>query len=243
VIFRAAAAPRRGALRGRRPRRAEPGAIEPDPVSITRVTVIDSTGFEDEAAAKEWLERCRKDESAREQETAAALRVVNRAVHAHRISAGDPYVSEATRADALQVRLGYGAGDDVVEGQWRAAYVLPEPRRRVARRQMLAPQEQLAAILSGRRSVHASEDLCLRARLDVEQGRSRQAALQLRASVAALAAEHASDEAAAEVSGFREKAGELERAALQGELGEGQTAALTDLLREIERLIRRRRHK
>ena len=89
-----------------------------------------------------------------------------------------------------RARLGYGAGDDLVAGRWRAAYALPSLAARAGAAQMLAPQQQLAAILSGRSAGRiASEDLALRARLDLEQGRARQAALQLRAAIDALEAE------------------------------------------------------
>ena len=188
IVFKTLDAPRRSIVRGRRPKRAEPGAIDPDPVAMSRVTVVDSVGFEDEEAASRWLDRCRSDESERELSTEHALKVVNRAIHAHRISSGDPYQRELSRAHATTVRLGYGGGDDVAEGRWRAALTLPTPRLR-ERRRMLFPQEQLAAILSGRSPANPSEDLALRARLDLEQDRLREAAIQLKAAADALEAE------------------------------------------------------
>ena len=220
IVFKTPDAPRRSVVRGRRPKRAEPGAVDPDPVSISRVTVVDSIGFDDEAAASQWLDRCRKDEREREQSVAHALGVVNRAIHAHRISAGDPYERELTRAHAQTVRLGYGGGDDVVEGHWRAALTLPDPRLR-GRRRMLFPQEQLAAILSGRSPANPSEDLALRARLDLEQGRTRQAAIQLRAAADALeaelaAAEDPQNEPLGKLTGRKPQLHELAAAAANG---------------------------
>src|SRR5205823_357150 len=79
--------------------------------------------------------------------------------------------------------------EEVVDGRWRECYVLPPRAPSRGRRQMLAPQEQVAAILSGRSPAHASENLVLRARLDLDQGRTRAAALQLRIGADALAAE------------------------------------------------------
>jgi hypothetical protein len=215
------------------------------------VTVIPALGFDDEATAKSWLDRCRRDEDEREQATESALEVVNRAVHAHRLAAADPYVLEVTRAQAQSVRLGYGSGDELVEGHSRVAYSVPPPGERRGRRQMLAPQEQLAGILSGRSPAHASEDLVLRARLDLEQGRLGQAALQLRAGLAALQAElerletaerqSAADHQALEERELRVRG--IADAALRDGLDQGQVEALEAALAETERTVRRRRHR
>jgi hypothetical protein len=111
---------------------------------------------------------------------------------------------------------------------------------------VLPPQEEVAAILTGRRSPGASEDLLLRARLDLEQGRARQAALQLRVAIDALEAELVEGGGSpSESPGFRDHALQLDRiaeAALRGEAGSEQTNALAELLREIEQTVRRRRH-
>jgi hypothetical protein len=248
IVFQTLDAGRRSSLRGRRPKRAEPGDTDPQPVPISRVTVIDSDGFENEEAAGDWLDRCRRNESERERSAARALGIVNRAIHAHRVSAGDPYERELIRRHAVSARLGYGAGDDVVEGRWRAAYLLPAPRVRVGRRQMLSPQEQVAGILSGRNAVHPSEDLALRARLDLDHGRTRQAALQLRAATDACEAELAasadqsSSKALEALSRTKGTVDELAAVALAGELDDEQTASLSERLAEIERVLRRRRH-
>jgi hypothetical protein len=248
IVFKTLDAPRRSFARGRKPKPAEPGAVDPEPVSISRVTVVDSTGFEDETAAGRWLDDLRSNDRQQEQSVDRALGVVNRAIHAHRISAGDPYERELTREHAHTVRVGYGGGDDVVEGRWRAALTLPAPRPR-GRRRMLFPQEQLAAILSGRRPAHPSEDLVLRAQLDLEQGRTRQAALQLRAATESLESELAAahpDKPQGKPPGTlddrRDQVDELAAAALRGELDEGQVSILTELLEEIQRPLRRRRH-
>jgi hypothetical protein len=247
IVFRTLGAPRRSSSRGRRTKPVEPGAGDPEPVPVSRVTVIDSAGFEDNASAGDWLERCRKNEDAREEHTAHALVVVNRAVQAYRISAGDPYERELSRDRARVARLGYGTGDDLVEGRWSAAFDLPAPRAKTGRRQMLAPQEQLAAILSGRSPVHPSEDLALRARLDLDQGRSRESALQLRAAVDALASELASVEAgegegAEALSELSAKVHALAASALNGDLNDQECSNLAEVIDQIERRLRRRRH-
>ena len=54
---------------------------------------------------------------------------------------------------------------------------------------MLRPQERLAAILGGRDVALACEELALRARLDADAGRWREAAFQLRVALEAAIAE------------------------------------------------------
>jgi hypothetical protein len=232
IVIKSLDAQRRGLFGGRRPKDAEPEP-QPDSVPISRVTVVDSVGFDGEAAAVEWLERCRKDERKREESSANALRVVNRAIHAHRISAADPYIRELTRDNAQTIRLGYGGGDDVADGRWRAAITVPLLRSR-GRKRMLSPQEQTAAILSGRREAHPSEDIALRARLDLEQGRTREAAIQLRAAWDAFDADLAAENG--------KQLQDLAAAAARGELDDAQKSSLSELLADLERALRRRRH-
>jgi hypothetical protein len=240
VVFRTVGAPRR---RPRRRSKRVSAQAEPEPIAIARVTVVAADGFADEPEARQWLDNARKDEGGREAEIEAALRSVNRAIHAQRVCTADPYACEVGRAHAREVRLGYGSGDELVEGHWRDAVVIPPPRRRARRRQMLEPQQEVAGILSGRTPVYASEDLALRARLDLDQARPVQAALQLRAAVEALEAElEAGGEQGAS---WRRDQGtavrELAAEALSGNLDDARTAALSELLEELERALRRRR--
>jgi hypothetical protein len=104
---------------------------------------------------------------------------------------------------------------------------------------MLAPQEQLAGILGGRRAVHPSEDLLLRARLDLDGGRPRQAALQAQAALAALRAEELESDA---LPPEADRLTTLAAAALAGPLDETQARSLDEALTQIERVVRRRRH-
>jgi hypothetical protein len=231
---------------GRR-RRARPAGDDdgsPEPVNVTRVTVIRGTPFEDGAAARAWLAESR-DSAHAEDEVGAALRLLNRAIQAHRVSAGDPYAADVHRGRASRVRIGYGSGDELVEGRSREAYELPGDTGRRSRRRMLAPEEQVAMILGGRRSTHPSEELLLRARLDLEQGRMREAALQARAAQVALGAELAGDgaaEALAAVERHAQLLDEVALAALERELDSDQASRLGDAVAELERVVRRRRH-
>jgi hypothetical protein len=178
--------PRRARFGARRTRPANPA---PAPVSTTRATVIDPVPVSAEGQARAWLAELDRD-----RDVAAAAAVLNRVVHAHRIAAADPYVREVSPAQALVVRAGWGEGEQVADGKWLHARELPaaEPgsdRRRGGRRRdrsaALRPQERLAALLGGRTTMLLCEELTLRARLDLDEGRLAHAALQLDAAYAA----------------------------------------------------------
>jgi hypothetical protein len=236
VAFRALHAQRRSRLRGRRPAPAQPGASAPEPVPVTRAVVIAAEPFADAGAAAGWLRDCGGRDAAAD-EVERALELVNHAVSAHRVAAQDPHVRDLVAADVQRVRLGYGTGDDVVEGSWREAVVIPRERaKRRTRRRMLSPQEEMAGMLSGRRpAARPSEELLLRARLDLDHGRPVEAALVTRAATEALAAEgHGGGDAAA--------ASRLAQAALTGELSAAQAEELGDLVASLERTARRRRY-
>ena len=181
----------RGGLFGRtrRPRDRD-AAPEPDPVTVqtTRVTVVDPVPLSAEGQARAWLE-----ELDRERDVTAAVAVVNRVVHLHRIAAADPYVREVDTPQALVIRAGWGEGEQVAYGMWRHARELAlRPRRRGRRRDRswaLRPQERLAAMLGGRGEDLLCEELTLRARLDLDQGRPAHAAVGLERALAAAVAE------------------------------------------------------
>ncbi len=218
----------------------------PEPVTVTRVTVIPGTPLGDTDAARQWLASC-ADVSTASAEVDAALRLMNRAIQAHRVSSGDPYACDVTRRQARRIRLGYGSGDELVDGRWRDAVALAPEAEHARRRRMLAPEEQVAAILGGRRVVHPSEDLLLRARLDLDQGRTCEAALQARAAHVALLAELDSDRSGDQGAGTALRAHSelldgLAAAALGRPLDDQQAAALDEAVTQLERFARRRRH-
>jgi hypothetical protein len=207
--------------------------------------VIRGRPLESLEAAREWLSACGNAEAA-SREITDALRLLNRAIHAHRVAAADAYAGDVAVGQARRVRLGYGTGDELVEGRWRDAYAVPPPVARTSRRRMLAPEEQLARILSGRRPAFPSEDLLLRARLDVDQGRPRAAALQADAARRALEdelrADRAADQTRTAVEARSELLGGLAATALERELDGDEIAALEEVVVELERIARRRRH-
>jgi hypothetical protein len=247
LVVRTLGAPQRHLVRGRRPRDAEPDA-GPEPVPVTRVTAIGVSALGDAAAAREWLRHTVSDDESRDREVDAALALLNRALHYHRAATADPHVHEASEERATTIRIGYGTGDEVADGRWSEATELSRrpPRRR--RREALMPQERLAALLGARDQVNACETLLLRARLDLDQGREREAALQLRVGFEALMVELSDGRAGARqaedmanLEAARTTVGEAANDALRGELGAEASRTVRETLEVCERVLRRRR--
>ena len=237
-----AASPRRP--RRRRPRTAEPIEDSPE-VPLTRLTVIPAEPSEREAAARQ-VQQAAGDPEAAEARVTAALRTVNAVLRAHRIATGDPYGHEFGREAVLVARIGYGTGDRLAEGRWEKAVEVSQPGRRQRRAQALRPQERLAAVLAGREPIDLCETLLLRARADLDQGRPREAALQLRAGLEALLAElpgRVGSDQAEDLAALQERlestAGAAEEA-LAGELSAERTDEIAATLGICERILRRR---
>ena len=174
-----------------------------------------------------------------------ALALLNRTIHGHRLAASDPYVAEVSAGQALATRIGYGSGEQVADGDWEAARELPPPKP--SRSMLLHPQQRLAALLSGRDVALACEELALRARLDLDQGRGREAALQLAAALDAALAElegwRGTDAVARrldELHGHREAVDAAARAALEGGLQPEHAEAVEAALGRLEATLRAR---
>jgi hypothetical protein len=171
-------------------RRGRPVAPEPEPtaVPVTHATVIDPVPVAAQAQAQAWL-----TELDGEREAWAAAGVLNRMVLAHRIATADPYRHELSPAQALVVRAGWGVGEQVAEGQWEFARELrwagSGSQARKRRAAALRPQERLTWLLGGREQALLCEELTLRARRDLDQGRLRHATVELRGAYAAALAE------------------------------------------------------
>lgn len=167
-------------------RRAVPAEPEPEPVTTASATIVDPVSVSAERQARAWLDELRP-----EREVAAAFAALNRVLHAQRIATADPYAREVSPAQALTIRAGWGEGEQVAEGHWRHAVELPLTgvRSRVRRRaSALRPDERLAEMLGARERPLLCEELTLRARLDLDQGRLAHATIELdRALFAALA--------------------------------------------------------
>lgn len=229
-------APERRLLRGRRGRVVE--EAEPEPVPIARATVVRPEPFRSPAEAQAWLEGLRREGDRTRAEVGAAVRVLNRALHAQRVAAADPYVAAVSAERALAVRLGTGEGETVAEGRYEAAWELPRAWRR-RRRSMEAPEERFAAILGGREAALPCEELVLRARADLDAGRVREAALGARVALESALADLG--ERGAELGECRAAVVEAAGAALLGELEPNVRAGLVDAVAKMEAALRRRR--
>ena len=233
----------RGPLGRARPRPIE--SAEPEPVPTSRATIVRGAPFPAGEEAAAWLDALRGDDEALDGEVDAALAVLNRALHAHRVAAADAYVTDVSPERALVVRVGYGVGDELADGRFSECVELPRSVHRRPRRSMEAPEERFAALLGGREEVLPAEDLVLRARADLNAGRPAEAALQARVAIEALlAAGLASPEsgaAGASMASHRETIAAAANAALRGELPGDSSAALEEAVSAMELALKRRR--
>ncbi|MGD9737251.1 MAG: hypothetical protein AB7V58_16830 [Solirubrobacterales bacterium] len=239
----------------RRRRRAK--GVEPEPAAaalpLSRVTAIRAFApFADEEEARRWLEQASEAEETADEIVADAIALLNQALHAQWVAAAEPHSAELTPERAVAVRIGFGAGEEVAEGRFSEArevdvWATGASRRR-RREEGMQPQERVAAVLGGRERFGVCETLLLRARADLDAGRRREAALQLRIGLEALLAElgetnggedHAAD--LATLGENRREAGEAANQALAGELSPERLAQVEELLALCERVLRRRR--
>ncbi len=245
------AAPPRPGKRRRRPRDAE-AAAPPAEVPVARATAIRAfEPFENAAEASAWLAAATAEEDAVDAVVATAIALVNDALHAHAVSAADPLPQAVVAERAVAVRIGWGSGEETAAGAFSEATevdVSATGSRRRRRQEDLRPQERLAAILRDRERPAACEVILLRARADLDAGRGREAALQLRAGVEALLAELPvavdDDGHRKDIETLKERQAPLDtaaKAALTADLpGEAETQ-VRETLEIAERVLRRRR--
>jgi hypothetical protein len=122
---------------------------------VTRVTVARSEPFKDASEASAWLDGIASDGKGRSAAAREALELLNRALDALREAAEDPLVAEVGLNGALAIRLGYGSGEQLADGQWTEARQLPEPPP--PRHLELDPQQQVADKLAGRKRDEAAD--------------------------------------------------------------------------------------
>jgi hypothetical protein len=177
--------------------------------------------------------------------TGEALALLDRTVAGHRVAAADPWLADPDPDRALVCRVGYGTGEQVADGDWESARELPRRRRR--RSAALAPQERLAALLSGRDVALACEELTLRARADLDRGRPREAALQasvaLEAALAELEAWRGTTDIGRrldELAAHREPVAAAAAAALRSGIDPEAVAAVEAAVARIEAALRAR---
>lgn len=207
-----------------------------------RATLVDvAEPLGSAAEARRWLA------GAGEPDLRAGLSVLGRSLHAFRLIAADPYLQPVGRHQLLVARLGYGAGEQVAEGLWSEAIELVPRSTHQRRTRLLAPQARLAAVLGAREPVLACEELTLRARLDLDQSRFREAALQLLVALDATLAELANDpvgltlqDRLTELGAQRDRVAAAAQAALAGQLADNDRETVAFTLGRIESALRAR---
>lgn len=243
------------AVTSRRRRRTRSAAAEPEPgpVSLTRVTVIRASApLDGQAEAARWLDEACEAEDTVEALAEEAIAPLNRALHAHAVAAADPRGRELAPEAAERVLIGYGSGEETAGGRFADARKVdlshqPTSRRR-RREEELRPQERMAGVLRGRDRLEVCETLLLRARADLDSGRVREAALQLRVGLEALLVEldgavedDGHEEDMATLRAGQASAVDAATAAIGGPLAVEERGNVEDLLVTCERVLRRRR--
>jgi hypothetical protein len=213
-------------------------AAEGAAVPVARATLIHADALPSADEAERWLDRLRSDARALDAEVDGALRELNAVLRAHRAAAADPYVRDVGRSSANAVRVGYGSGDLVADGKFASAYELPEEARRRGRpTETMGALERLAAVLSGTEEIGVAEELVLRARLDLDAGRPREAALQARIALEAMLA--SGYEAGPGLAEHRAAVGKAANTALHGELDAELAEAVAAVVEDMRRALRR----
>ncbi len=239
-----------------RRRRRRPRGVEASPppaaLPLTRAMIVRaSEPFAEQATANAWLEDAIGSDDSLDELLGEGIDVLNRALHAQGVASGDPRLQILAQHHVVTARLGYGSGEEVAAGEFTEAREV-DARTGVSRKQQrdeeLRPQQRLAAVLGGRERFDACETLILRAQADLDAGRNREAALQLRVGLEALLAEFSNppadpghEEDMTALKGRRHEAGELANAALEGDLSPTQLQSLRALLAISVRVLRRRR--
>jgi hypothetical protein len=221
-------------------------------LTFSRATAIRAFApFGDTGEAARWLDEVCEAEDTLEVLVSEGLALLNRALHAQTLATANPSSTEVRAEGAERVLIGYGSGEEVADGRFsdaREVDVSPQAGRHRRREEELRPQERVAALLGGRERADACETLLLRARADLDAGRDREAALQLRVGLEALLvelkgalADPGHEEDMGTLGERRGEVGEAANAALGGALSDEQRIRIEDLLQICERVLRRRR--
>ncbi len=225
---------------------------DPGSLPLARITAVRAhEPFDSSEEAGEWLASALSSEESTDAIVAAAIGLLNRALHAQAVASADPLGAELSVERAITVRLGYGSGKEVAAGRFTAAREVDMRAggsRRRQRDEELRPQQRLAAVLGERERLDACETLLLRARADLNADRHREAALQLRVGLEAMLieldgalADPGHEEDMNQLQARRGEAGEAANAALHGDLSIDDERNVSDLLALCERIVRRRR--
>ncbi|WP_372790881.1 hypothetical protein [Paraconexibacter sp.] len=252
IVIRTVGAPApRGGRLGRGGAPAVADGEKPRELSLTLATVVFGTRLlPDDRVAARFFESVQSRGDERDQWARAALETLNRSVVAYRACAADPYVIDLSPLDARATRIGYGIAELVAAGKWEKAIAVPPPPvPRLSRDQKVMPTQAMGMVLTGSGRVLESEDLLLRAVLDVEQHRVRAGAMGLRAAFDLLLGEFAGQHLAGSVQAqferlleTRDEIGQLADAAVRGPLSTRQAERLADLVEATGAFIDRWRY-
>ncbi len=223
--------------------------------STSRITLVDPVSLPAEHQARAWLDDVERDSRSAIEE---GLALVNRVLYLHRIAEADPYAHEVSATQALAIRAGWGTGEELASGRFTHADELTAGQRAGQRRGLLrrgtrrerasalAGQERFASLLGAHVPTLISEELTLRARLDLDQGRPALAALGLSSALAAALAElrreHREDLALRidELEQLRAGVDAQAAAVLSGGAGAADADALEHALQRLEAALRGR---
>ena len=252
LVIETLGAPPPARRRRKRPKDAEVSE-PPAELPVARATVVLAFDeFDDEEAAAAWLREVSAVEDSIDRLVEQGIDELNQTLHAQAVASGDPYPQTVTPARATMIRIGFGSGEALADGAFTSAHQVdpglgPTSRRR-QRDEELRPQQRLAAVLGGREQLDACETLLLRARADLDAGRNREAALQLRVGFEALLVElkgalsdNSHEEDMATLGTRRSEIGDLANAAINGDLDAAQLQTLQNTQALCERVLRRRR--
>lgn len=224
---------------------------KPRETSLTLATIVFGTRLlPDDRVAKRFFDSVQTKPDERDQWARAALETLNRAVVAYRACAADPYVADISPLDARATRIGYGIAELVAAGKWEKAIAVPPPPTvRLSRDQKLMPTQAMGLVLTGHGRVLESEELVLRAAMDLEQRRPRAAAAGLHAGFELLLGEFGGKVLAGALQGQferlleqRTEISELAAGARRGALSDRQVERLADLAEATGALIDRWRY-
>lgn len=162
---------------------------DPLDVPVMVATHVRVAGHGDANAVREEVEDCKASPERQGKWIGEALTVLNQAIRAHRAACADPYFSEVMPGDPRAVRIGYGSPRDVGSTGWTHAFSASASATRLGHYEKNAPAEVVAAMLGGYHMVLDTDELLLRALLDLDQGRRDCAALQLHAAARMLESE------------------------------------------------------
>ncbi|PTL59560.1 hypothetical protein [Paraconexibacter algicola] len=224
---------------------------KPRETSLTIATIVFGTRLlPDDKIARRFFESVQTKADERDQWSRAALETLNRAVVAYRACAADPYVADVSPLDARATRIGYGIAELVSAGKWEKAIAVPPPPTvRLSRDQKLMPTQAMGMVLTGNGKVLESEELVLRAVLDLEQHRPRAAASGLHAGFELLLGEFGGQVMAGALQSQlerlveqRDEIKDLAAASRRGSLSTREVERLVDLAEATGALVDRWRY-